>query len=72
MLLAAWVFRITAFVPGEDLLTTASIAVVPGPLVVAVVGIFYALFVGVVLWPREREAMGELREGEVGEWTDDR
>ena len=72
VLLAAWLFRITAFVPGEDLLTTASIAVVPGPLVVTVVGVFYALLVTVILWPREREAMGEFREGEVGEWKDDR
>ena len=71
VLLAAWLFRITAFVHGEDLLTTASIAVVPGPLVVTAVGVFYALLVGIVLWPREREAMGEFREGDIGEWKDD-
>jgi len=37
VLLVAWLFRITAFAPNESLLTTASIAVVPGPLVIAVI-----------------------------------
>ena len=71
VLLAGWLFRITAFVPGEDWLTTAAIATLPGVVVVAAVGAFYALVFAVALWPHDREAMGEFRESEPGKWKKD-
>lgn len=70
VLLIAWLFRITAFAPSEEMLATAAIAVVPGTLVVTVVGIFYVAVFVTALWPRNREAKGEFREGEPGEWKD--
>lgn len=68
ILMAAWIFRITAFAPRESWLTTAAIVSVPGTVVVAIVGGFYIAVFALVFWPREREAMGEFREGEPGEW----
>jgi uncharacterized membrane protein len=68
VLLAAWLFRITSFVPGEDWLTTAAIATLPGVVVVSVVGAFYAFVFALALWPRDREAMGEFRKAEPGKW----
>ncbi|WP_435074159.1 DUF2270 domain-containing protein [Halorubrum sp. HHNYT27] len=68
VLLVAWLFRITAFAPNESLLTTASIAVVPGTLVVAVIALYYIAISMIVLWPRDREAKGEFREGDPKEW----
>lgn len=68
VLLAAWLFRITAFVPDEHWLTTATVATVPSVVVVAAVGLFYVVVFTIALWPRDREAMGEFREGEPGQW----
>lgn len=68
VLLAAWFFRISAFVPDEGLLTTAAIATVPGTVVVATVGLFYGVILTVALWPQEREAMEEFRKSEPGKW----
>lgn len=70
VLLVAWFFRVTAFAPNEDVLTTAAVAVVPGTHVVTVVGIFYLAVFVTALWPRDREAKGEFREGDTGEWKD--
>lgn len=70
VLLVAWLFRLTAFAPGEGLLATAAIAVIPGSLVVAAVALYYAAAIVVALWPQEREAKGEFREGDPGEWKD--
>lgn len=71
LLVFAWIFRITAFVPAEQWLETASIATVPGPVTVTIVVLFYVLTLVVAFWPRDREAMGEFREGESGEWKSD-
>ncbi|WP_232687145.1 DUF2270 domain-containing protein [Halobacterium zhouii] len=68
VLLAAWVFRITAFVPGESWRSTAAIASLSGLVVVGIVGAFYAVVFVVAFWPRDREAMGEFRKGEAGKW----
>lgn len=70
MLLVAWLFRITAFAPNENPLTTATIALVPGILVVAVIALYYVAAIVIVLWPREREAKGEFREGDPKEWKE--
>lgn len=70
VLLVAWVFRITAFVPRQDWLTTAGIARVPGIAVVASVGIFYVALLSIAFWPRERQAKGEFHEGDPEEWKE--
>lgn len=72
VLLVAWLFRITAFAPNEGLLTTASIAAVPGTLVIAVIALYYVAISTVVLWPRNREAKGEFTEGDPDEWKQSR
>lgn len=71
VLLAAWLFHVTVFAQG-DWIQTAKIAAVPGTVVVAAVVGFYATVLAVAYWPHDREAMGEFREGDPGEWkTDD-
>ncbi|AHG01516.1 hypothetical protein HALLA_03745 (plasmid) [Halostagnicola larsenii XH-48] len=70
VLLGAWVFRITAFAPRQDWLTTAGIARFPGIAVIAVVGVFYVALLGVTFWPRERHAKGEFREGDPDDWKE--
>ena len=70
VLLAAWIFRITAFTPRRDWLATAGIASVPGIVVVGVVGAFYAAALAIAFWPRERHAKGEFREGDPDAWKD--
>ncbi|WP_415380463.1 DUF2270 domain-containing protein [Halosimplex sp. TS25] len=70
ILLVAWVFRITAFAPRQDWLTTAGIARIPGIAVVAVVGVFYVVLLGVAFWPHERHAKGEFREGDTDDWKE--
>ena len=70
VLLVAWIFRITAFAPRQDWLTTAGIVRIPGIAVVAAVGVFYIVLLGVTFWPRERHAKGEFREGDPDDWKD--
>ncbi|QIO24912.1 DUF2270 domain-containing protein [Haloarcula sp. JP-L23] len=71
VLLVAWLFRITAFAPNESPLTTATIAVVPGILVVAAIALYYIAAIIIALWPRERHAKGEFHEGDPGTWKED-
>ncbi|EJN57519.1 DUF2270 domain-containing protein [Halogranum rubrum] len=71
VLLVAWLFRITAFAPNENPLTTATIAVVPGIFVVAAIALYYIAAILIVLWPRERHAKGEFREGDPETWKED-
>ncbi len=66
----AWLFRVTAFVPDAALPAAAAVGTVSVPVVLGVAGAFYAALLGVMLWPREREAKGEFREVEAGEWKD--
>ncbi|MFC6837900.1 DUF2270 domain-containing protein [Halomarina ordinaria] len=72
ILLAAWVFRITAFTPSQEWLTSARIAIVPGSVVTGLVTLLYTVAVAVAVWPRERRAKGEFREGNPDAWKDDR
>jgi len=72
VLLVAWVFRITAFAARQDWLKTAGIARIPGIAVVAVVGVFYVVLLGVTFWPHERHAKGEFREGDPDNWKENR
>ena len=70
VLLIAWLFRITAFAPNESPLTTATIAVVPGIFVIAVIALYYIATIMIALWPRDREAKGEFREGDSKDWKE--
>lgn len=68
VLLIAWIVRITAFTPTAAWVGAAAVGVVPGEGVALVIGAFYAVVLVLAMWPRDREAMGEFREGERGEW----
>ena len=70
VLLVAWLFRITAFAPNESPLTTATIAVIPGIVVLALVALYFITATVIVLWPRDRDAKGEFSEGDPGEWKE--
>lgn len=60
VLLAAWLVRISAFTP-ESWLQTARIGMIPGPVVVTSVVVFYLGAFAVALRPRTWRAKGELR-----------
>lgn len=70
ILLATWVFRITAFAPRQDWLVTAGIDRIPGTVVVAVVSAFYVVLLAVTFWPHERHAKGEFHEGGRNDWKE--
>ena len=70
LMLAAWLFKLTAFSSGESWLDTAAVGSVPGPAVFGVVGVFYATMVAIAFWPRERHSKGEFGDVEHGEWKD--
>ena len=70
-LIAAWIFRITAFTPRQEWLATAAIASVPGVVVVGVVITFFVAVLGLAFWPRERHAKGEFREGDPAAWKEE-
>ncbi|PGF14124.1 hypothetical protein CP556_24095 [Natrinema sp. CBA1119] len=72
ILLVAWLFRVTAFAAREDWIETAAIARIQGPVVIAVVVVFYVALLVIALWPRERQAKGEFRNGKEteGDWKD--
>ncbi|MFD1514475.1 DUF2270 domain-containing protein [Halomarina rubra] len=71
VLLAAWVFRITAFSPRQDWVSAAGIAVLPGTIIIGTVALLYAVALGVVVWPRKRYAKGEFQEGDPEMWKED-
>ena len=62
ILLAAWVARTTVFEPSESWRETASIVVVPGDVVVAVVALFYAAAVLVTAWSAREKRVREFQE----------
>jgi len=70
VLLLAWVFRITAFTPRQDWLTTAEIGRLSGATVVVVVAVFYTILLGIMLWPRERHAKGEFGADKTDSWKE--
>lgn len=70
VLLVAWIFRISAFAPRQDWLTTAGIARIPGSAVVGGIVLFYVILLSIAFWPRERQAKGEFHEGDPKEWKE--
>ncbi|WP_435194425.1 DUF2270 domain-containing protein [Natronomonas sp. EA1] len=67
VLFAAWAFRVTGFMPG-GWPETASVGVVPGPVVTAIVLCTYLGFLLVTVRPRSWQAKGELRSDDVEPW----
>ncbi|WP_418280894.1 DUF2270 domain-containing protein [Halorubrum sp. DTA98] len=70
VLLLAWIFRITAFMPETSLLEAASIETLSGTVVLGIVGVFYLGLLGIALRRTEREAKGEFEDEAIGEWKD--
>ena len=70
VLLAAWLIRLTVFSdPMVGPVGAASIGRMPGEGVLVIVGGFYALVIGLTVWPASRQAKGELHEKEnADEW----
>lgn len=68
VLLLAWLFRITVFVPGERWIETASVPGVPATVVVVVVVGYYPALLGVTVRPTTRQAKGEYHDVNPGEW----
>ncbi|MDZ5809934.1 DUF2270 domain-containing protein [Halorubrum sp. AD140] len=69
VLLVAWIVRLTVFSTDQDPFGTAGIVGVPGEVVVAVVGVSYAVAAAVAFWPRERQATGEMYDRDKeGDW----
>ncbi|WP_331234944.1 DUF2270 domain-containing protein [Natronorarus salvus] len=68
VLLVAWLFRITLFVPDERWFETAAVPGVPGVVVVVAVVVYYLLALLVTLWPTSRQAKGEYHGVEPGTW----
>jgi len=72
ILLVTWIFRVTAFAARGDWIETAAIARIQGPVVIAVVVVFYVALLVIALWLRERQAKGEFHNGKEteGDWKD--
>jgi uncharacterized membrane protein len=60
ILLVAWIARITTFEASEPWQQTASIFVIPGEVVLAVVALFYAIIFGIVIWSAQKERTQEF------------
>lgn len=70
VLLVAWLFRITVFIPDERWTETASVPGVPGTVVIGVVLAYYLAVLAATVWPTSRQAKGEYHDVEPGEWKD--
>lgn len=69
LMLAAWLFKLTAF-SDRPVLESAAVGSVSGLVVCSVVGLFYVGLVVLTFWPRERQSKGEFGEYEPGEWKE--
>lgn len=70
VLLVAWLVRITAFMHGTPWPASASIGVVPGITVSAIVAVFFVGAAAIAFRPRTWQANGELRLTDVDVWSD--
>ncbi|WP_231188134.1 DUF2270 domain-containing protein [Haladaptatus sp. DYF46] len=68
VLLVAWLFRISVFVPNESPLATAEVPGIPGGVVIGGVLLFYLSMAIVTFWPTRREAKGAFHGEEAGQW----
>jgi uncharacterized membrane protein len=72
VLLVAWLFRITLFIPDEQWFETAAVPGVSGVIVVTIVVVYYLSALGVTVWPTSRQAKGEYHAVEPGDWKEDK
>ncbi|MDS0221158.1 DUF2270 domain-containing protein [Haloarcula sp. S1AR25-5A] len=68
---AAWLIRVTAFAESGPWPASASVGMVPGTVVTAVVALAYLGAVVVALRPRTWHSRSELREYAVGDWAEE-
>jgi len=69
VLLGAWLVRLTVFTETGGFIETAAIGRLPGIVVTAGVGCYYAVVVILTVWPRSRQAKGELQsQPDAEEW----
>lgn len=67
VLLAGWLFRITAL-SSRPIVEAAAVGSIPGSVVISAVAVFYLMAVVLTFWPQERRAKGERNETNIGEW----
>ena len=71
VLLGAWLVRILVTpAAGSTWPATASVGAVSGTVATALVGVFYAVLLGITFRPRVWQATGELRRNDIGAWDD--
>jgi uncharacterized membrane protein len=70
VLLGAWIVRLTVFAgTSGSLIDTATVGRVSGGVIVAGVGLYYAIMVVATFWPSTRQAKGELQsDPDAEEW----
>ncbi|WP_266075027.1 DUF2270 domain-containing protein [Haladaptatus caseinilyticus] len=68
VLLAAWMFHLTAYASGGEWPQSAAVAWVPGGVVLATVVAFYAAILVVAYRPREWHINGEILPSDVTGW----
>lgn len=71
VLLVAWLFRITLFIPDEPWFETAAVPGFSGVIVVTIVVVYYLSALGMTAWPTSRQAKGEYHAVEPGHWKED-
>ncbi|ELZ32565.1 hypothetical protein C474_07087 [Halogeometricum pallidum JCM 14848] len=71
VLLGAWLFRVLVTADaGSTWPVSASVGAVSGTVATGLVGVFYAVLVGITFRPRVWQATGELRRNDIGAWDD--
>lgn len=70
----AWVSKITFFTPEAQWTEAAELPGIPGLVVAAALTVFYIVVLLLAFWPGRREAKGEIKDVEAGDWkeTDDK
>jgi uncharacterized membrane protein len=69
LVLAAWIFRITAL-SSKPWLDSAAFGGIPGSVIIGTVVLFYLVAVAVTHWPMERRAKGEFDDVDEGAWKE--
>lgn len=67
VLLLAWIGRITMYTPGESWPETAAIGVIPGLVVIVLVGLAYLGLIALLVLPGEHHVRGEIYESDLYE-----
>jgi len=69
VLVIAWIVRLTVFAADQGPVATAAVVGFPGELVIGTVGVCYLATAAIALWPRERQATGEMYDrSKEGDW----